>query len=55
MAIAEYLGVSVDYLLGRTDEPKGTSTKTGNNNGDNNNSSINISSQPPKYDDTTNQ
>lgn len=37
--IADVLGVSVDYLLGRTDEPKtinGNSIKTGDITGDNN-------------------
>ena len=37
--IADYLGVSVDYLLGRTDEPKtinGNSIRTGDITGDNN-------------------
>jgi len=48
--IADYLGVSVDYLLGRTDEPhtvKGHSIRTGDigDNSNNNNNSINISKQ----------
>lgn len=34
--IADYLDISVDYLLGRTDEPNGTSIKTGDINGSNN-------------------
>lgn len=39
LKIANYLDVSVDYLLGRTDEPQtinGNSIKTGDINGDNN-------------------
>lgn len=47
--IAEFLNVSVDYLLGRTDEPKGISIKAGDINGDNNSltdsNNINISEQ----------
>lgn len=48
--IADYLKVSVDYLLGRTDEPKpinGNSIRTGDigDNSNNNNNSINISQQ----------
>lgn len=53
LKLSDYLGVSTDYLLGRTDEPKGTNIKTGNNRGDNNNSSININPQTYKYDQTT--
>lgn len=47
--LATYFDCSVDYLLGRTDEPKGISIKAGNINGDNNSltdsNNINISEQ----------
>jgi transcriptional regulator with XRE-family HTH domain len=68
-AISEYLGVSVDYLLGRVSEPTGylkvtypvetppKELKTGDNVGNNNNSSVNINSskEVPKFDETTTQ
>lgn len=48
-AIAEFLGVSVDYLLGRADEPEGM---TQINTGDvGNNSSVNISKTACNCDD----
>lgn len=55
MQLSEHFNVSTDYLLGRTDEPKGTNIKTGDNKGDNNNSSVNIGSKPNKFDKTTTQ
>ena len=51
--IADYFQVSTDYLLGRTQEQKSANIKTGDNKGYNNNSSVNINSQPYKYDKTT--
>lgn len=51
--IADYFQVSTDYLLGRTQEQKSANIKTGDNKGYNNNSSVNINSQPHKYDKTT--
>ena len=67
LKISEYLGVSVDYLLGRVNEPTGylkvtypvetppKELKTGDNVG-NNNSSVNINSKEnPKFDETTTQ
>lgn len=48
--IADYLNVSVDYLLGRTDEPNSTLIKSGDINGNNNSltdsNNINISKKP---------
>ena len=68
LLICEYLGVSVDYLLGRVSEPTGylkvtypvetppKELKTGDNVGNNNNSSVNINSkETPKFDETTTQ
>ena len=52
--IADYLGCSVDYLLGRTDTPNGTYLINGNNvqaiNG--NNSYINVSGNLKNDEDT---
>ncbi len=52
--LANYLGVSVDYLLGRTDAPdssvNGNSIKTGDINGDNN---ANMNINPKKLDKET--
>lgn len=68
LKISEYLGVSVDYLLGRVNEPTGylkvtypvetppRELKTGDNVGNNNNSSVNINSkETTKFDETTTQ
>lgn len=43
--IADYLGVSVDYLLGREQQPQTSTTTTNNNNNNNNNHS--------QFDETT--
>ncbi|MCM1225159.1 MAG: helix-turn-helix domain-containing protein [Lachnospiraceae bacterium] len=54
--VADYLNVSTDYLLGRTDEPTGTtsghSIKTGDINGDNN---ANINAQKEKTSTENNE
>ena len=49
--IADYLNVSVDYLLGRTDEPTPTFTNVGNNNNGNQAIHGNVTvSQPQETD-----
>lgn len=50
-AIAEYFGVSVDYLLGRTDNPK---VQTNNNNNSINNTNTTVNgTQSDSIDETT--
>lgn len=56
--IADYLGVSVDYLLGRTDEPNAIYSISGNNNtqaiNNGNNSQITVTTgETVKIDTTT--
>lgn len=58
--IADYLNVSVDYLLGRTDEPQavgGKSIKTGDvgDNSSHNDTSVKIADNQPEYLDETTQ
>ena len=58
ISLAEYLGVSVDYLLGRTQEPtkmSGNQIKTGNITGDSNANMNMDTNKIPKYDKTTMQ
>lgn len=54
--IADYLNVSVDYLLGRTDNPDGTvNTISQSNIAGNNNASINNASPAPVHDSVTDE
>lgn len=54
--IADYLNVSVDYLLGRTDNPDGTGNNISQSNiAGNNNASINNASPAPVHDSVTDE
>lgn len=54
--IADYLQCSVDYLLGRTDNPDGTvNTISQSNIAGNNNASINNASPAPVHDSVTDE
>ena len=54
--IADYLNVSVDYLLGRTDNPDGTGNNISQSNiAGNKNASINNASPAPVHDSVTDE
>lgn len=54
--IADYLNCSVDYLLGRTDNPDGTGNNISQSNiAGNNNASINNASPAPVHDSVTDE
>lgn len=58
LKLADYLGVSTDYLLGRTQEPtkiSGNQIKTGNITGDNNANMNMDTNKTSQYDKTTMQ